>query len=257
VTVLIDAHAHLHDARLGPAFDAASRSFTLAARRLALEVDCGVLLLAEPPGTSRFEGLLDEDASPWTLERTVDPEAVRARRTGHPPVFVIAGCQLVTREKLEVHALMTNDRFRDGEALDTTLNAVCATAALGALPWGVGKWWGRRGRLIRAALKGHPDVVPTDNGGRPWFWPLDRSIASARSMGRVVLAGSDPLPLSDDWRRLGSCGVACEAPIDVDLPVAAIRAALTSEPRPRPYGSARSFVGFFHDQTLMQLRGGS
>lgn len=253
MSVLIDAHAHLRDVQLGAALDVASASFGLAARRLGLEVGCGLLLLAEPSGASRFDGLLGEDAGRWTLELTGDPEAILACRPGRLPVFVIAGSQIVTRENLEVHALMTRRRFRDGEALDRTIDAARG-GALVALPWGAGKWWGRRGRLIAAALREYPDVMPSDNGGRPRFWPLDRRIASARSTGRGVLAGSDPLPLRDDWRRLGSYGVVCEAQVDPERPLEGIREGLVGDPRPRPYGNARSFAGFLCDQTLMQLR---
>ena len=76
-----------------------------------------------------------------------------AIRPGTLPVLVIAGRQIVSAERIEVLALGTRTQIPDGQPLAATIDAVRADGALAVLPWGFGKWWGARGRMVDAYLE--------------------------------------------------------------------------------------------------------
>ena len=68
-------------------------------------------------------------------------------------LYVIAGRQIITRERLEVLALCTAKEFADGEEVETVLDKVRRAGGLPVLPWGAGKWWGTRGRIVTELLR--------------------------------------------------------------------------------------------------------
>lgn len=255
MSVLIDAHAHLHSADLDPALDAASDNFQAASRTLGLAPSGGFLLLAEPVGGTRFSCLHDEDGR-WSLGRTADAEAVLASNDNRLPICLVAGRQIVTREGLEVHALATTRDFEDGMGWDETIVEARSSGSVVVLPWGVGKWFGARGRRVEEALAAHEDLLVSDNGGRPWCWPARGSLARQGTAGRGVLAGSDPLPLGEDWRRLGSYGVVADVTLDMARPIESLRSAVSADVVRRPYGRRRGVLPFVSQQIRMQIRKG-
>src|SRR5262245_25238663 len=158
--VLVDGHVHVHEcfdvARL---FDAAAANFAAAARTIAGERGYdSVLCLVE----SRAERFLDAVRARrdrvwrgghgfWEIEPTSEHEALVARR-GSTRLTLIAGRQIVTRERLEVLALGTTAPLPDDEPIEATLAAVRDVGAATVLPWGVGKWLGARGAVVARIL---------------------------------------------------------------------------------------------------------
>src|SRR5690606_7800616 len=145
---------------------------------------------------------------------------------------------------LEVLALGLAGKRADGRPLDTVLGEL-EGEALAVLPWGAGKWLGRRGRLVREARE-RREVLLGDNGGRPAFWrePL---LEGARA-----LAGSDPLPLPGRERKIGSYGSSLQAHISEERPGADLIAALRTAPL-EPFGAPESPMGFLRDQLELRL----
>src|SRR5690606_9902142 len=85
-----------------------------------------------------------------------------------------------------------------------------AAGGLAILAWGAGKWLGDRGRVVDDVIareSGRTDVMLADNGGRPRLWPRVPQFETAAEHGLRVLAGTDPLPLRGEERRIGSYGV--------------------------------------------------
>ncbi|MEZ4484848.1 MAG: hypothetical protein R2864_09690 [Syntrophotaleaceae bacterium] len=209
--VFIDGHAHWHDT-LGPAafLDAARRNFRRAGGVSASgEALQGVLCLADfsgAEGWSRLSAFGDDAViGAWQL-RGGDQQAMLATHQGGDRLWLVAGRQAVTAEKLEVMALGTARPILAGLPLEETLRLVRDLGALPVLPWGAGKWWGRRGRLVEGALGAQAPPLLGDNGGRPWCWrPL--LLSRARRHGGAVLPGSDPLPVASDRQRNGSYGL--------------------------------------------------
>ena len=131
-----------------------------------------------------------------------------------------------------------------------------AAQALPVVPWGFGKWAGRRGRILAQFLAG-PDshqLFLGDNGGRPWFWPTPRLFARVVGAGRRVLPGSDPLPFATHQSRAGSYGLLIEMPIDQDRPFEQLVAHLTnSNISASSCGRLAGPLSFLRDQATMHI----
>ena len=96
----------------------------------------------------------------WTVESAGDGLTllVRARETGSAEtgMFVVAGRQTVTAEGLEVLTFPTRGPAVDGDALDDVLARAADRGEIAVLPWGFGKWRGRRRRALEGALRERP-----------------------------------------------------------------------------------------------------
>ncbi|MDD3813794.1 MAG: hypothetical protein PHZ02_04030 [Desulfocapsaceae bacterium] len=123
-------------------------------------------------------------------------------------IHIVAGRQVVTMENIEVLALFVKQGLTNGLSLHETVDRVKELGGIPVLPWGAGKWFGKRGEIIKNFLVNHGDsnLFLGDNGGRPRFWPTPDLFRLAQKTGFVVLPGSDPLPLPSEALRVGSFG---------------------------------------------------
>lgn len=213
---LIDAHVHVHAAAEAPGLlDAAVRNFSHAAADLGRREWCGVLMLAEMKTASWFEDMLAAGttrAGGWILRADPEDELVLRANAGEREILIVAGRQVATREGVEVLTLGTRTVVPDGLDLQDTLDQAARLGAVLVLPWGAGKWTGRRRQLVHDALmRQSPPVQAGDSGGRPAFWPAQGDFAAATAKGLV--SGTDPLPLPGEIRRVGSVGCWMDAPL--------------------------------------------
>ncbi|MFT3965864.1 MAG: hypothetical protein QM690_08290 [Sphingobium sp.] len=237
--LLIDAHVHIHEG-VDP-YAAIVGAHARMVRRAGEDVQ-PVFLLAEQQGRHMHDALRLQ-AMP-----SGEPESlwVGARRRA----LVVAGRQIVTREKLEILALATTADLPDGLPSEEVLERLGETDALVVLPWGVGKWIGRRGRLVERLLAQDRDgrLMLGDIGGRPGFWPV-RGFRT-----RTVLRGSDPLPIPGGAGRIGGYGFFLNAALSPDRPARDLRAALRSmADAAAPYGKTASPFRFFNEQFRLRL----
>lgn len=264
---LVDAHAHLHACFGLEAFlDGAWEAFRRAAAGLGRPLDQGLLLLAQTAGDERFERLAAEAAPPraeparprgWSLTRTAEPESLVARRADGARVVLACGRQIRTAEGLELLALATGARFADGQPIAAAVRAIEAAGAIPVLPWGVGKWTGRRGRIVANLIDtGRPGLACGDNANRPLLWPEPGLLRRARSRGLRVLPGSDPLPLPSETGRAGRFGFALDGALDADQPARDLARRLADPGTPLvSYGRLESPWRFARNQALLRLRG--
>ena len=259
-SVLVDAHVHVHAGFARDAFlDAALANFRREAAALGLcnEV-LGCLLLAEM-GPARWflrARNREERGGAWRFERTGELESLVARQ-GEERLLVIAGRQIATSDGLEVLALACEAGVPDGLPFGETLHRVRACGALPVLPWGFGKWWGRRGRLIAGALarRGSAPLFLGDNGGRPAVGGAPRLFAEAQARGVAVLPGSDPLPLPWHAGRAGSYGFLLEGGLDAERPAADLRRRVRDlREGPRTFGRLAPLPRFLRDQMALRSR---
>lgn len=216
---LVDAHVHLYDCfDIHEFLTGASGNFRAAADGLGIGgTATNVLMLTETDREHGFERLLriaDSSQSErpaedrWSVRRIPDdPNALLATSAGGGAVIVIAGRQLVSAEGLEVLALGTDAAIGDGSLLAELVGAIGSHDAIPVIPWGVGKWLGRRGRVVKSFLRSatHETCFLGDILGRPPFWPRSSIFRMAAARGIGVLPGTDPLPLESDSGRAGSC----------------------------------------------------
>jgi len=129
---------------------------------------------------------------------------------------------------------------------------------LRVLPWGVGKWWFGRGRLVRALVQEFrgPDLFVGDSGVRPWFWARPALLREAERLGTRLLSGTDPLPFAHEAMRAGTTGFTVElASWDEGHPAGALLATLANPAaRPLAFRRPERAARFVFNQVGMQLR---
>jgi hypothetical protein len=263
--VLVDGHVHMYECfSVAGVFDAAAANFDAASRELQArrEYD-GVLCLVESENEHFLDGVRTRRSGRvwrgrhgfWEVEPSSEPETLVVR-CGSMRLTLIAGRQLVTRERLEVLAVGTTAPLRDGEPIEATLAAVRAAGAAAVLPWGVGKWLGARGAVVARVLADPcwRDVFLGDNGNRLELGPDPAQFAAARRTGRCVLPGSDPLPLPGEEARVGAYGFAVDVALDPLRPAAALLAVLRSGAPFAAFGRRERLTRFFGNQLAMRRR---
>ncbi len=233
--IVCDAHVHLHPCH--PPADAlrelAAHLALLARAAGAPHATC-LALLAERAGVhicaAACRGELD--VAPFTLHPASDCRAVEMRsQEGHSVLWLIPGRQVVTRERLEVLAATVDAKIPDGLPIDDTLSAVRDAGGLPGLPWGVGKWLGERGRIVRRLLDSN---VPgrlwlCDSALRPYGWPMPSLLRLARRRGLTVLAGTDVQPRPGDQRFGGRYAAVYAGAFEPAAPLVAVRRMLTTK----------------------------
>jgi hypothetical protein len=260
--ILIDAHAHLYDCfDRTTFFDAALNNFRHAAQLRGLPDDTpGCLMLAETSKDHAFSSLIDQrelDAGRWRFDATQDGRSLTASQQGRNALTVIAGRQIVTREGLEVLALCCNETFTDGLAIEDTIAKVIEADALPVLPYGVGKWSGKRGEIIRNLLTSPltDKLLLGDNAGRLAMAGEPKLFAAARKKGVWTLPGTDPLPFPSEALGVGRFGLILDGGIDTAQPATSIKTKLsTLNAQPPAFGRANGPVPFLRLQLAMQVR---
>lgn len=261
--LIADAHVHFHACfRRDRFLDAAWSNLS---RLVPEECDTflPVLLLAETPGSDHFLRWQAEIASgrsrdSWTMQGTDEECSVLAVRGDGATLAVVAGRQVPTSERLEVLALGTLGEPTRLRPLPETLASAREVAPVVCIPWGFGKWWGRRGVTVRRVLadRRFPHLYLGDNAGRPRRFPSPRLFRRARSLGIRILPGSDPFPLRRHEARVGSLGFAVPAEVDRHRPMTSLVAALERGASPVSRGCHVGVLDFLRDQIGLRLEGG-
>lgn len=262
--VLVDAHVHFYRCyRPEPFLDGALANFRRLAARLGLAPQSpGILCLTETAEDDWFRSLRDGVVSHalgrWTVHPTEEDGSLIARRGEDDETLVlIAGRQIAAREGLEVLAIGMEDDLPDGQPLRRTIERVLALGGVPVVPWGFGKWWFRRGRIVRELIERPPRgrLFLGDNGGRPREFGDPPLFAYGRRRGIWTLPGSDPLPFPSHERRAGSNGFVLDGTFDLTHPCTALKERLrTLAEQPPIYGEGEAVLPFLRHQVLMQLR---
>lgn len=255
--VPVDGHVHFHSLnRVALALDAADANFYVAGGGKGAGCS-GMLLLTQAAGERVFEDLLERaSCGAWMIESVrEEPQSLIAQK-GERWIGIACGRQVRCDNGLEVTALGTTLEFPDGFPLADTIGRVQTSGAIACLPWGFGKWTGKRGRQIRHSLDGNNGsaLAVCDNGSRLQVLGQPQLIREAKRRGFKVLPGTDPFPLGADYQRTGSFGFLAAEP-SRDRPWRDIADWLrTREDSPRPYGKALGPLRFLVNNVGIQLR---
>lgn len=269
--ILIDAHVHIYDCfDLDLFFDSALRNFKSVTKNLDGQGKQAVyvLLLAEGELYNWFShmvleieknGNITTSDGKWELAYTGEKESLCAMRSdaAKDTIYLIAGRQIATAENIEVLSLFCTKGIADGTPLAQSVALIKEYSGIPTLPWGVGKWQGRRGKILLDFLagKGRGDIYLGDNGGRPKFWPTPKLISLAKDKDIAVLPGSDPLPMAHEALRVGSFGCFIDQEIaDVTSPALCIKEILFDGAKPlQPFGKLQSNLSFIVNQVTLRL----
>jgi len=276
VIACVDAHVHLHqcydpDDLLQNAYDNLSAAVGNGGNGAAHERPIAYfLLLAEcapddcfgalhdlAVGSSGTNGASSLRLRHWTVAPTEEGISVVARN-GRQELFIVAGRQVACREGLEVLVLGTTHRFADGRPIRDVLRESDALGVPRVIPWGPGKWFFSRGRLLNdlVAEFRKPTLFLGDEGGRPVFWGYPQHFAHAARLGVRDLPGTDPLPFPHDVKKVGRMGIKVAIDLDPMRPGESLLRALTRAGAPplERFAKLEPPLRFVRNQIGMQLR---
>ncbi len=145
-------------------------------------------------------------------------------------LYLFAGRQIVSAERVEILALTTDMTIDDGMPAQDVINAVIGSGGVPVLSWAPGKWMFKRKKVISELIHSFsPDkLLIGDTSLRPTLWMEPLLMRKAVKKGFSVIAGSDPLPFIGEENYLGKYGSIINGPFDKNKPIASIRNLLTS-----------------------------
>lgn len=266
--LLIDAHVHIYDCfELEYFFDSAFANFKSEAKKLGHGNNfTGILLLAETSKDCWFQRLKDsakgkdlpdgKDLGCWQIRHTSEHYSIIAESKDFKKLILIAGRQVVTAEKLEVLSLCNSETFEEGKPISSLIRGIEEKGAIAVIPWGVGKWFGNRGKVVKNIINNNTSSIYLgDNRNRPGFWHQPALFRSAEQNGIGILPGSDPLPFTSESFRAGSYGFSANLKIDPKRPGEAIRQLLrnTADSIGNRFGRLENNFKFFLNQFRMQI----
>jgi hypothetical protein len=258
IRIFVDPHVHIHRCfSLHKFFDAACVNFAAQAYEYDIAEFCGVLLLAESQGDDWFNWLakMADEGEPirngswdaWTVWRTEEKFSLILQSYRGDELVIVAGRQMITKEKLEVLALLTETVFPDGASLATTVEAIRHSGGLPMVPWGVSTWAGERGKILSEFLstQSSQEFFLGDMSSRPNFLTYPEQFIQAEAQGIKILPGSDPLPLRSEYCRPGSAGFSIVAESSGHTPAQDLKY-LMQDPTVRltPYYSSETLFRF-------------
>jgi len=265
--LLIDAHVHIYDCfDLEKYFDSAYSNFKFAAEKLGHADDfTGILLLAESSKDKWFQHLWNHadgielpdgrTSRNWKFYHTDENCSLKARSGESKSLILIAGRQVVSSEGLEALAIGTTNTFEDGETIYDVIEKINDNDSLPILPWGVGKWFGNRGRIVADIIDANRASVHLgDNKNRPIFWPEPRLFRFAKLRGIGIFPGSDPLPFAGEHCKVGSFGFSLNARLFDERPTIALKDWILNQTiQYQPYGHLERVFPFFKNQIALRF----
>ncbi len=257
---LIDPHCHYHSCfPIGDYWDCAWDNFYRASVKSAQEPGEPILCLTDMSGTDWFGKIQQQSLSSltshWQVHSTNESEHFRIMNEGRT-MHVIASRQVNSAEGLEVLIV----GLRDDPTAQLPLKEYITRYHkdyLIILPWGLGKWLGKRGACIDQLFEiaDSKRFVLGDNGGRPSIWSNVPAFSKAKSKKLPILAGSDPLPLKNQLNRVAAYGIIIDKvfPDEASL-VNNLIAFIKRQSMIDSYGSLRSLPRVLVDQFLLRFR---
>jgi len=263
-SILVDGHVHIHRCfDLRALFESAQHNFRNAAGTLRLgRRFSAVLLLTESQSANYFSSLLQKatDKSSldgWRFQPTLEPASLIAISPAGFELTLIAGRQIVTAEGLEVLATCTDELFDDGGMIFEVIDSISAANGIAIVPWGFGKWTGRRKKVINRLMGNFAERAfhLGDNSGRISVWREPSQFRRARSQGQRIFRGTDPMPFPGQETRVGSFGFHINGPFNKSRPTTSMRSLLSSGSiQPTSYGALESPMVFIKHQLKMQTQ---
>ncbi len=140
-------------------------------------------------------------------------------------LYLFAGRQVITSERLEVLALTTDVDIPDGLPIEEVIERINREGAIAVLSWAPGKWFAQRGKKVARLLSDYSaqDLVLGDTTLRPWCWIEPLLMKKGVQSGFTVLAGSDPLPFAGEEEMMGRYVSRWQMEFDRENPVGLIR----------------------------------
>ncbi len=263
MTSLVDTHVHLYGVfQLHRAFDGAVLNFRRWKDELGLPRRApSILLLAETAGDDVFGRLRTgsvprEHLRSWSVAETGDQISLFLTRDDDERLIVVAGRQMTTTEGVELLALACTAQSQDRHPLLDMIAFISSNGGQPVLPWGFGKWTGKRGRLVEQILESSwaTTIALGDTSYRPRTGRLPLPFRKAHDHGIPIYPGTDPLPFAGQESKIGRYGLVLREELDLRRPGFSLRGHLLSLRGPvERYGAGEPFLPSLGLQLRMQL----
>lgn len=201
MAAIVDFHIHLY--RGYSLTDALSSAQQNSCRRFGETALASphVWCLTERQGQHWFRDLIhasdssisDKIPESWTVSPTEDGLALRIDLQP-VPLYLVAGRQIVTSERLELLCLTADLEIEDGIPIRHGVEKIIDAGAIPMVPWSPGKWMGKRGKILEVLLEEKRGVYLGDTAIRPGRRWGQKHFSLVKEQGLPVLPGSDPLP---------------------------------------------------------------
>lgn len=172
------------------------------------------------------------DFSPVGLEVSSGPEnhCVSLGKQGKVALFLVAGRQIVTEEKIEILGLGMEEIVPDGLPAGEVIERIIAAGTLPVLAFSPGKWLCRRAGIVRRLVetKFSRPLLIGDSALRPLGWGEPEIMRRAKG---IILPGSDPLPLPGDDKCAGCYGFICRGSFNPARPLTSIKEIMAATPQ--------------------------
>ncbi|HPG41911.1 MAG TPA: hypothetical protein PLP19_05255 [bacterium] len=230
-TIICDAHVHIYPQfDFNVAFDFSIKNFKAIIKNQKLLHDTiAVWLLTEG---QQFNFFSKPPALPgYQIEKTPEKESlvVVDSTTGKKVLYILAGRQIVSSDKLEICALGTTAVLPDREMnTQDTITWVLEHDGVPALNWAPGKWFFSRGKIVNSVIDNNSpeQLLISETTMRPTCWSTPVLMKKALNKGMKVLAGSDPLPLPGEEKLLATYASIMSGSFDPANPAKSIKSLL-------------------------------
>ena len=255
--IVVDSHAHFHPHyALDEFLTGAYRNLAKAAQGVCAAQPFSAVLFVAGIKTHALESIKELPRSRrWQLLSTAETNSILAQTTEGHQISMVLGHQVISKEGLEVLGFAPHGTVPGGLEADQIIARIMSSGGIAIIPWGFGKWMGqRKSVVIRLVETWHNNFSIGDNGGRSLFFSSPAIFKKARQKGIRILPGSDPLPLTGEKRRVGTCGFCIDDRLDLDAPLGHIIQALS-----HPHQTTRLFarhvkpIEFIVKQTMLRL----
>jgi len=223
--IIVDSHTHFHGIfKLNAILDAAYRNLRRIAQNFALEEHFSAVLFVAGIGSDDIKSRLEDATNrEWLISTTGELNTLSAQSLDRRKICLIIGRQALSEEGLEVLGYSPTYLVDSGLPIKKIIVDIRASGGIAIIPWGFGKWIGKRKKVMIDLIKTWDDIFFIgDNGGRPKFLSYPYVFQLAEKKGIRVLPGSDPLPIPNEFNRIGSCGFSIEGKLDENAPLSQI-----------------------------------
>jgi hypothetical protein len=165
------------------------------------------------------------DLGVFKAQPSSEPDAVSIHRDGKLVLYLIAGRQVVTAERIEVLSLASRLNIAEGLPADETVRSILNAKGVPVLSWAPGKWFFERGNVVRRLINRFKpgEVLIGDTSLRPMLWATPWLMHEAGKRGLKILAGSDPLPFAGEEKYMGTYATIMEGEFNADKPATSMR----------------------------------
>jgi len=252
--IIVDPHTHYYKIfNIDDVLNVAYRNFGKAAQRIGTVDGFTAILFVAGVGSENLN-VEFEVAAPkeWILSATGEPNALVAQARDNRQVYLILGHQVISKEGLEVLGYLPMHKIKSGPGIENIIENIQSLDGLAIVPWGFGKWMGKRKSvMVNLINRGDSNFVIGDIGGRSKILGHPDIFRMAKKRGIRILPGSDPLPLADEFNRIGTCGFCIKGELDENAPLSHIIISLTN-----PRVEIESFASYINlvDFMIKQLQ---